>query len=102
MSSTTGRSSPSRGPRREHPTWMDRYFWDGLVRARRRPRKLLGILTKGFDERGINAGVDEATDGARGFGRVIVRAGTRDKSKLISARSPSACSALLLLYAWLA
>ena len=44
---------------------MDRYFWDGLVRAVGGLGQLFGILTKGFDERGINAGVDEARPAAR-------------------------------------
>src|SRR6266568_1261944 len=46
--------------------WMDRYFWDGLVRAFGGLGQLLGIFTTNVDERGINAGVDETTTGARG------------------------------------
>jgi len=39
--------------------WMDRYFWDGLVRGFGAIGQLFGIFTAGVDERGINAGVDE-------------------------------------------
>src|SRR6266480_3068404 len=51
--------------------WMDRYVWDGLVRSFGGLGRLFGIVTTNFDERGINAGVDEATTGTRGLGRVI-------------------------------
>src|SRR6266571_908963 len=43
--------------------WMDRQVWDGLVRAFGGLGQLFGIFTTNFDERGINAGVDEATTG---------------------------------------
>ena len=59
--STQSRSSRWRVLRRALSDWMDRYFWDGLVRAVGGIGQLFGMLTKGFDERGINAGVDEAT-----------------------------------------
>ena len=71
--------------------WMDRHVWDGLVRAFGGLGQLFGIFTANFDERGINAGVDETTVGTRGLGRVMSR-WHRDKSKLISVSSPSACS----------
>src|SRR5205814_977966 len=51
--------------------WMDRHFWDGLVRGFGGIGQLLGIFTAGIDERGINAGVDETTVGTRGLGRLI-------------------------------
>src|SRR5438874_3936645 len=50
---------------------LDRYFWDGLVRALAGVGQLFGIFTANFDERGINAGVDQTTAGARGVGRVM-------------------------------
>ena len=54
---------------------MDRYFWDGLVRVVGGIGQLLGILTKGFDERGINAGVDDSDRPAHAaLGRVMSRA----------------------------
>ena len=51
--------------------WMDRNVWDGLVRAFGGIGQIFGILTDNFDERGINAGIDEATTGTRGLGRVM-------------------------------
>ena len=80
--------------------WMDRNVWDGLVRLLGGLGQLFGGLTKGFDERGINAGVDETTAGTRGLGRVMsgwhsgqiqTYLGTVAVGMLV----------LLLLYAWL-
>ena len=34
--------------------WMDRYFWDGLVRGFGAIGQLFGIFTADVDERGIN------------------------------------------------
>src|SRR5881397_1394348 len=51
--------------------WMDRYFWDGLVRAFGGLGQLLGIFTTDLDERGISPGVDETTIGTRRIGRVV-------------------------------
>src|SRR6266481_4399492 len=51
--------------------WMDRYFWDGLVRGFGAVGQLFGIVTTSVDERGINAGVDETTAGTRGLGRLL-------------------------------
>ena len=54
--------------------WLDRYFWDGLVRLFAGLAQAFGVLSKGFDDHGINAGVDETTAGTRGFGRLIAAA----------------------------
>jgi len=51
--------------------WMDRHFWDGLVRGLGHVGQLFGIFTASFDEHGINTGVDEATTGTRGLGRIM-------------------------------
>src|SRR5947199_112693 len=51
--------------------WMDRYFWDGLVRGFGVIGQVFGIVTAWVDERGINVGVDESTVGARGLGRLL-------------------------------
>src|SRR5205823_982156 len=53
--------------------WIDRYFWDGIVRGVGALGQFFGRLTTGTDERLINTGVDEGTLGAHGFGRVISR-----------------------------
>ena len=81
--------------------WMDRYVWDGLVRAFGGLGQLFGRFSAGVDERGINAGVDESVSGTRGLGRVV--------SKLHSGQVQSYLGAvavgvlvLLLFYAWLA
>jgi NADH-quinone oxidoreductase subunit L len=81
--------------------WMDRYIWDGLVYALGGIGQLCGILTKGFDEGGINAGVDQATNSARGAGRVMSAAHSGQIQRYLGAVAIGML-ALLLLYAWLA
>jgi NADH-quinone oxidoreductase subunit L len=81
--------------------WMDRYFWDGLVRGFGAIGQLFGIFTAGVDERGINAGVDETTAGARGLGRLISGAHSGQIQTYLGAVAIGML-ALLLLYAWLA
>jgi len=80
--------------------WMDRYVWDGFVRLFAGIGQLLAILTKGFDERGINAGVDEGVLGARGFGSFIARRHSGQVQAYLGAIAIGTV-ALLILYAWL-
>jgi len=79
---------------------MDRYFWDGWVRAVGGLSQLLGSLTKSFDERGINAHVDNATAGARGAGSAMSRWHSGQIQTYLRAIGVS-LRARLLLYAWL-
>jgi NADH-quinone oxidoreductase subunit L len=81
--------------------WMDRYFWDGLVYVFGGIGQLFGIISKGFDEGGLNAGVDQATDGARGVGRIMSAAHSGQIQRYLAAVAVGML-ALLLLYAWLA
>jgi NADH-quinone oxidoreductase subunit L len=81
--------------------WMDRYFWDGLVRGFGAIGQQFGIFTADVDERGINAGVDETTVGARGLGRLLSGAHSGQIQIYLSAVAVGML-ALLLLYAWLA
>ena len=81
--------------------WMDRYFWDGLVRGFGAIGQLFGTFTTSVDERGINAGVDETTAGARGLGRLISAAHSGQIQTYLGAVAIGML-ALLLLYAWLA
>ncbi len=81
--------------------WMDRYFWDGLVRGFGAIGQLFGTFTASIDERGINAGVDETTAGTRGLGRVISEAHSGQIQTYLGAIAIGML-ALLLLYAWLA
>ena len=62
---------------------------------------LFGIFTANFDERGINAGVDETTAGARGLGRVV-SALHSGQIQIYLGVIAVGMLALLLLYAWLA
>jgi NADH:ubiquinone oxidoreductase subunit 5 (subunit L)/multisubunit Na+/H+ antiporter MnhA subunit len=80
--------------------WMDRHVWDGLVRAVGGAGQFLGILSADFDERGINAGVDESATGTRGLGRLM---STRHSGQVQTYMGIIAIGmlALLLLYAWL-
>jgi NADH-quinone oxidoreductase subunit L len=80
--------------------WMDRHVWDGLVRAVGGAGQFLGILSADFDERGINAGVDESAMGARGLGRFM---SARHSGQIQTYMGVLALGmlALLILYAWL-
>ncbi|HEY8651145.1 MAG TPA: NADH-quinone oxidoreductase subunit L [Chthoniobacterales bacterium] len=80
--------------------WMDRYFWDGLVRVFGGMGQLFGILGTNFDERGINAGVDEATTGTRGLGRVMSAWHSGQIQTYLGVVAVGML-ALLILYAWL-
>ncbi len=81
--------------------WMDRYFWDGLVRGFGAIGQLFGTFTADVDERGINAGVDETTVGARGLGRLLSGAHSGQIQTYLGVVAVGML-ALLLLYAWLA
>jgi len=81
--------------------WMDRFVWDGLVRAVGGIGILLGIFSTGVDERGINAGVDESAGSARGLGRLMSRFHSGQIQLYLGAVAV-AVLALLLFYAWLA
>jgi NADH-quinone oxidoreductase subunit L len=80
--------------------WMDRYFWDGLVRAFGGLGQLFGIFTTNVDERGINAGVDETTIGTRGLARVMSSWHSGQIQTYLGVVAIGML-ALLLLYAWL-
>jgi NADH-quinone oxidoreductase subunit L len=80
--------------------FLDRYFWDGLVSLFAGIGQAFAVLTKGVDEHGINAGVDESTAVARGFGRLIA---ARHSGQIQMYLGVIAIGMLLLLvlYAWL-
>ena len=80
--------------------WMDRHFWDRIARSVGGVGDLFGSITKGFDERGINAGGDGASTGARGFGRVISVFHSGQVQLYLAAIAVSML-ALLFLSAWL-
>ena len=80
--------------------WLDRYFWDGLVRLFAGLGQAFGVLSKGFDDHGINAGVDETTSGTRGFGRLIAAAHSGQIQTYLGAIAIGMLL-LLVLYAWL-
>jgi NADH-quinone oxidoreductase subunit L len=82
-------------------SWMDRFVWDGLVRGLGGLGRLFGSLSADVDERGINAGVDESVDGARGLGRLMSKFHS-GQIQLYLAAVAVAVLALLLFYAWLA
>jgi NADH-quinone oxidoreductase subunit L len=81
--------------------WMDRYIWDGLVHAVGGAGQFFGILSANFDERGINAGVDESATGTRGLGR-FVSAWHSGQIQTYMGVLAVGMLALLILYAWLA
>jgi NADH-quinone oxidoreductase subunit L len=80
--------------------WMDRHVWDGLVRAFGGLGQLFGIFAADFDERGINAGVDETTIGTRGLGRVMSRWHSGQIQTYLGVVAIGML-VLLLFYAWL-
>jgi NADH-quinone oxidoreductase subunit L len=81
--------------------WMDRNFWDRLVRGFGGIGQLFGIFTANVDERGINAGVDETTVGTRGLGRLLSGAHSGQIQTYLGVIAIGVL-ALLLVYAWLA
>jgi NADH-quinone oxidoreductase subunit L len=81
-------------------SWLDRFVWDGLVRAVGGIGTMFGGLFAGADERGINAGVDEGVTGTRGLGRVIARLHSGQVQLYLGAVAV-AVLALLFFYAWL-
>ena len=81
--------------------WMDRNFWDRLVRGFGGMGQLFGIFTANVDERGINAGVDETTVGTRGLGRLLSGAHSGQIQTYLGVIAIGVL-ALLLVYAWLA
>jgi NADH-quinone oxidoreductase subunit L len=80
--------------------WMDRYVWDGLARLLAGASQLLALVTKGFDERGINAGVDEGVTGARGVGGFIARRHSGQIQTYLGAIALGMV-VLLIIFAWL-
>src|SRR5687767_9786399 len=81
--------------------WMDRYIWDGFVRAFAGIGQLFGGFSEKIDERGINAGVDESVIGTRGLGRVMSKLHSGQIQIYLGAVAVGAL-VLLLFYAWLA
>jgi NADH-quinone oxidoreductase subunit L len=81
--------------------WMDRYFWDRLVRGVGAIGQLFGIFTTSFDDRGINAAVDETTAGTRGLGRLMSATHSGQIQTYLGIIAIGML-ALLLFYAWLA
>jgi NADH-quinone oxidoreductase subunit L len=81
--------------------WMDRYVWDGLVRALGGIGQLFGGFSAGVDDRGINAGIDEGVIGTRGLGRVMSKLHSGQIQTYLGAVAVGAL-VLLLFYAWLA
>ena len=71
MNFTIGRFSPSPGSRRGSPIFSIAISGTDSSGCCGGIGQLVGSLTKGFDERGINAGVNDATGVARGLGRLI-------------------------------
>lgn len=80
--------------------WMDRFFWDGLVRAVGGIGRMFGGFSAGVDERGINTGVNGGATGARGLGRLMSRFQSGQVQVYLGAIAV-AVVALLLFYAWL-
>jgi NADH-quinone oxidoreductase subunit L len=80
--------------------WMDRYFWDGIVSGFGGLGQLFAAFTAEVDERGINAGVDETTIGARWLGRVMSGWHSGQIQTYLGIIAIGMLT-LLLLYAWL-
>ncbi|PYK85823.1 MAG: NADH-quinone oxidoreductase subunit L [Verrucomicrobia bacterium] len=81
--------------------WMDRHFWDGLVRGFAGLGQLFGIFSANFDERWINVRVDETMTGTRRLGRVM-SAWHSGQIQTYLGMLAVGMLALLILYAWLA
>jgi NADH:ubiquinone oxidoreductase subunit 5 (chain L)/Multisubunit Na+/H+ antiporter, MnhA subunit len=81
-------------------SWLDRFVWDGFVRAIGGIGGMFGSLFAGVDEGGINFSVDESAGGARGVGRIIARFHSGQVQLYLGAVAV-AVLALVLFYAWL-
>jgi len=81
-------------------SWLDRFVWDGLVRAVGGIGALFGGLFTGIDERGINLGMDESATGTRGLGRIIAKFHSGQIQLYLGAVAV-AVVALVFYYAWL-
>ncbi|MBA2431567.1 MAG: NADH-quinone oxidoreductase subunit L [Chthoniobacterales bacterium] len=81
--------------------WTDRHVWDRIVRGAGSLGELAGTLSMGFDNRAINAGVDESATGTRGAGR-LVSGWHSGRVQLYLRAVAVGTMALLLLYVWLA
>ncbi|MEO6871354.1 MAG: NADH-quinone oxidoreductase subunit L [Chthoniobacterales bacterium] len=80
--------------------FLDRYFWDGLVRLVGVIGRSLGGLTKSFDEHAINGGAQNASDLTRGLGRALAARHSGQVQTYLGALALGML-ALLLFYAWL-
>ncbi|PYL08945.1 MAG: hypothetical protein DME34_03550, partial [Verrucomicrobia bacterium] len=80
--------------------WLDRFFWDGFVRAAGALAEVFGIFTAKTDDRGINTAVDQTMGGGRGFGRAM-SAWHSGQIQIYLGVIAIGAIALLLLYAWL-
>ncbi|MDQ3200289.1 MAG: NADH-quinone oxidoreductase subunit L [Verrucomicrobiota bacterium] len=80
--------------------FLDRYFWDGLVRFGGGLGQLFGNLTKSFDEHAINAGMNDATGVTRGLGRLLSARHSGQVQTYLGAIAVGML-ALLIFYAWL-
>ncbi|HEY3601083.1 MAG TPA: NADH-quinone oxidoreductase subunit L [Chthoniobacterales bacterium] len=80
--------------------FLDRYLWDGLVTLIAAISAFFGSLMKGFDDHAINAGVNDGTEVARGFGRLLSKAQSGQVQTYLGIIALSML-ALLIFYAWL-
>ncbi len=81
--------------------WLDRCVWDGIARAIGGFARLLGAMTAGFDEGGINESVDLGCEATREIGRDVGRWSSGQIQTYLRTAG-IAILALLILYAWLA
>ncbi len=82
-------------------SWMDRFVWDGAVRAVAGCGKLAGTLSKGADEHGFNAAGDLSAASTGALGRLFSRLHSGQVQGYLGALAVGML-ALLLLFAWLA
>ncbi|HSH39844.1 MAG TPA: NADH-quinone oxidoreductase subunit L [Chthoniobacterales bacterium] len=80
--------------------WMDRNVIDRLAGGVGGFGQLLGLVTAGVDERGINAGVNESADSTRGIGRLVSTWHSGRVQNYLRAVAVGAVT-LLIVYAWL-
>jgi NADH-quinone oxidoreductase subunit L len=81
--------------------WLDRYVWDGIVRAIGGAARCFGAFTSNMDNGGINGCVDEGCEAARQAGRELGGWHSGQIQSYIRAMGIGML-ALLILYAWLA
>jgi len=82
-------------------SWLDRFVWDGIVRAIGGGARFAAAFASNMDEGGINLSVDQGCEATQQLGRSLGRRHSGQIQTYLRAVGLGML-ALLILYAWLA